>query len=74
MRVQLYMHDTSIEIFATCLRVHKILMTYEFPVQTSRTHACAIARARHQYRNIRYVLSCARKIDDVRTYELPVPS
>ena len=55
MRVQLYMHDTSMEI----------LMMYEFPVQTSRTHTCAIARARHEYRNIRYMLLCARKIDDV---------
>ena len=62
--VQLHMHGTSIKIFVTCLHVYERLMMYELPVQTSRTHACAIARARHVYRNIYYMLSCARKIGE----------
>ena len=59
MHVQLHAHDTNMEIFITCLRVLERLMTYELPMQTSRTHAYTIARARHVYRNIRYVLLCA---------------
>ena len=73
-RVQLHSHDTSKEIFVTCLRAHERLMTYELPVQTSRTHACAIAHTQHVHKNIRCVFFCARNIDEVRTYELPVPS
>ena len=45
MRVQLHAYDTSIEIFVKCLRVHERLMTYESPIQTSKTNACANARA-----------------------------
>ena len=66
--VQVHALDTGIEIFVTCLRVHKRLMTYKLPVQTSRTHACAIARALYKYTIIRYMLSCAQKIDDIHTY------
>ena len=73
-RVQLHGYDTSIEIFVTCLHVHERLMTYGLPVQTLRTHACALARARNVFRNIYYMLLCARKIDEVCTYEFPVPS
>ena len=43
MRVQVHAYDTGIEIVVMCLLVHERLMTYELPVQTSRTHACAIA-------------------------------
>ena len=32
----------------------------------SRMHACAIARAQHEHRNICYVFACAQEIDDVR--------
>ena len=73
-RVQVHAHDTGIQIFITCLCVHGRLMTHELPVKTSRTHACVIACTRHEYKNIPYVLSCARMIDDVHTYELPEPS
>ena len=59
MRVQVHAHDTGIEIFVMCLHVHERLMTYELPMQTSRTYASAIARARYEYTNIHYVLSCA---------------
>ena len=31
----------------------------------SRMHTCAIARARHEHRNIFYVLVCAQETDDV---------
>ena len=70
-RVQVHAHDTGIQIFATCLCAHRRLMTHELPVKTSRTHTRAIAHAWHEYKNIRYVLSCAQMIDDVLTYELP---
>ena len=32
---------------------------------TLRTHACAIARAPHEHRNIHYVLASTLEIDDV---------
>ena len=66
----MHAYGTSIEIFVTYLRVHGRLMTYELPLQTSRTYPCAIVHTRYEYTNIRYVLSCGRKIDDVRTYVL----
>ena len=65
--MQVHTNDTSIEIFVTCLCVHERLMT-------SRMHACAIAHAWHEFKNIRHVLSCARKINYACMYELPVPS
>ena len=58
-RVQVHAHDTGLEIFVTCLHEYGRLMMYELPVQTSRMHAYAIARACYEYTKIRYVLSCA---------------
>ena len=66
MHVQLHAHNTSIEIFITRLRAHERLMTYESPMQTLTTHACAITHTRHEYINISYVLLCAQKIDDIQ--------